>query len=179
MHYTIISSYDILDEVIELDKITNDNHFHEIVELNKTEECIICLEPIICNENLHLLSSIINKHDFLIKYCNCDCNVHEECVNNWLSKNVICIICREPFDFNNEDENSEHSDENEIDIETMNDAINNIDVYVNINSLYRLMRRPPNIKFVLFIYVIMYLIFYKTFLIFIFLLHILLCILFR
>ena len=67
MHYTIISSYDILDEVIELDKITNDNDFYEIVELNKTEECIICLEPIICNENLHLLSSIINKHDFLIK----------------------------------------------------------------------------------------------------------------
>ena len=92
MHYTIISSYDILDEVIELDKLCNDNDFYEMVELNKTVECIICLEPIICNVNLHLLSCIINKHHFLIKLCNCDCNVHEECLNNWLSKNDICSL---------------------------------------------------------------------------------------
>ena len=161
MHYTIISSYDILDEIIELDKITNDNDFYEMVELNKTEECIICLEPIIYIENLHLLSSIINKHDFLVKLCNCDCNVHEECLNNWLSKNTICIICREPFHYTTEDENDDYDIDN--DIETMNDAINNIDVYININALYRLMRKPANIKFILFTYVVMYLLFYKAF----------------
>uniref|UniRef100_A0A6C0JN58 RING-type domain-containing protein n=1 Tax=viral metagenome TaxID=1070528 RepID=A0A6C0JN58_9ZZZZ len=153
MQFTIISSYDILDEIIELDKPQFNNISSEI----NNSECIICLESIAYNNEYNeILTNIVKKYPFIIKKCNCNCIVHEECLIKWFSQNLICIICREQYDNNNE---SEYLDENREPNEQQID-INNIDVFININTLNNINRSQPNIKLVMSAYFVIILLYF-------------------
>jgi len=55
-------------------------------ESPESPDCIICLEP----DNL--LHSVI----FTDK-CKCEYKVHYKCMENWVSRKSICLICKKPL----------------------------------------------------------------------------------
>jgi len=59
-----------------------------------SESCIVCLEDTSMN-----IKSI--KH--LIKICECEYWIHENCINAWLIKEPICPICKKLMIYENEE----------------------------------------------------------------------------
>lgn len=59
---------------------------------NKEEKiCLICMDPA---RNLIEEVNIIYNMPFLIKNCDCLCNIHYSCLEKWIKSNSICPICR-------------------------------------------------------------------------------------
>jgi hypothetical protein len=106
MFYSI-SSHDMLDTIeqnIYKDKKNNNEEYNEEdkEEYNEEEkeldnECLICLDKYY-GENKYKTYSLIelinHGHINLIKNCECNTYVHNECLTQWLSKKMSCIICR-------------------------------------------------------------------------------------
>jgi hypothetical protein len=53
--------------------------------------CLICMDPA---RNLIEEVNIIYNMPFLIKNCDCLCNIHYSCLEKWIKSNSICPICR-------------------------------------------------------------------------------------
>jgi hypothetical protein len=97
MHFSKILSYDLLDND---NTETNSDIMKEKKPSISSEECIICLENYYektYEEPKQLTYLIQINHKEIIKECDCDCAIHEKCLNKWLSNNDTCIICREEF----------------------------------------------------------------------------------
>jgi hypothetical protein len=88
-----VYSYDLLDEIQQNEK--NNENINNIYE--NDNECTICLEKYIGENNNktydidHLIKNNYNK---IIKKCECNYNVHYDCLNEWFTRNTKCIICR-------------------------------------------------------------------------------------
>ena len=52
-------------------------------------ECFICMQEIINNKTIHL-----NKQLFYWKDCECDGDIHKECLDKWATLYNNCPICR-------------------------------------------------------------------------------------
>jgi len=70
-------------------------------ELNNKDdndnECLICLDKYYGENNsktYSLIQLIDHGHINLIKTCECNTYVHNDCLTQWLSKKMSCIICR-------------------------------------------------------------------------------------
>jgi len=60
-------------------------------------ECLICLDKYYGDDKskTYTLIELINHgHINLIKNCECNTYVHNDCLTEWLSKKMSCIICR-------------------------------------------------------------------------------------
>jgi hypothetical protein len=53
--------------------------------------CLIYMDPA---RNLIEEVNIIYNMPFLIKNCDCLCNIHYSCLEKWIKSNSICPICR-------------------------------------------------------------------------------------
>jgi len=71
----------------------NDISKEKLLDFTLAEDCIICLEK--SNEKLSVLVKDDN-FDFE-KTCECDCYVHETCLDEWLEKRDMCPICRDKW----------------------------------------------------------------------------------
>ena len=78
------------------------------------ETCIVCLEDTSMN-----IKSI--KH--LIKICECEYWIHENCINAWLIKEPICPICKKLMIYENEQRSVDNNGINNNGIN--NNGINN------------------------------------------------------
>jgi hypothetical protein len=65
-------------------------------------ECIICLETSNSSTIIIKLTNAIlitnNEINTFKKNCECECNIHQICLNEWVQKNNSCPICRTKFD---------------------------------------------------------------------------------
>ena len=67
---------------------------HEYIKLN---ECIICLESNDTNNPILKLKTFK-------KRCDCDSNVHKQCLEKWYNYNAICPVCRLSINTSTSDE---------------------------------------------------------------------------
>jgi len=63
----------------------NENNIKE-----EQPECFICFETRINNEELPIK---FKKQTYFYKFCECDCFVHINCIDNWYNFNNSCPIC--------------------------------------------------------------------------------------
>ena len=59
--------------------------------------CIICMDnkqPCIQMRNADVV--------LFVKTCDCNYKVHQKCIQTWLIKNEICLICRKPMYYDRE-----------------------------------------------------------------------------
>lgn len=87
-----------------------------------SESCIVCLEDTSMN-----IKSI--KH--LIKICECEYWIHENCINAWLIKEPICPICKKLMIYENEQRSADNNGINNNGINNNNYIINNTIVIRN------------------------------------------------
>jgi hypothetical protein len=88
-----VYSYDLLDEIQQNEK--NNENINNIYE--NDNECTICLEKYIGennNKTYDIDYLIKNNYNKIIKKCECNYNVHYDCLNEWFTRNTKCIICR-------------------------------------------------------------------------------------
>lgn len=85
-----------------------------------SESCIVCLEDTSMN-----IKSI--KH--LIKICECEYWIHENCINAWLIKEPICPICKKLMIYENEQRSADNNGINNNGIN--NNGINNNNYIIN------------------------------------------------
>ena len=73
--------------------LKEEEHDHQDNTSLGTEEkiCLICMDP---SRNLIEEVNIIYNMPFLIKNCDCLCNIHYSCLEKWIKSNSICPICR-------------------------------------------------------------------------------------
>lgn len=87
MIFYTIHSYDILDDI--------QNNINYIKDAD--EDCSICLEKYIGENNdktykiSYLITTCYNK---FIKPCECEYNIHINCITEWIDRKNTCIICR-------------------------------------------------------------------------------------
>lgn len=75
-----------------LEEEEEDKHYHDNRSLGEEEkQCLICMDP---SRNLIEEVNIIYNMPFLIKNCDCLCNIHYSCLEKWIKSNSICPICR-------------------------------------------------------------------------------------
>jgi hypothetical protein len=61
-------------------------------EVNKEDKtCLICMDT---TRNLIEEVNVIYNMPFLIKNCDCLCNIHYSCLEKWIKNNSVCPICR-------------------------------------------------------------------------------------
>jgi hypothetical protein len=89
-----------------------------------SESCIVCLEDTSMN-----IKSI--KH--LIKICECEYWIHENCINAWLIKEPICPICKKLMIYENEERSVDNNGINNNGIN--NNGINNNGNYIINNTI--------------------------------------------
>ena len=64
------------------------NYYDNNIDNNNV--CLICYETQeMCSEPIFS----INK--FVYKICDCDYNIHKECLNSWININSKCLICHQ------------------------------------------------------------------------------------
>ena len=93
MMFYKVYSYDLLDEIQQNEK--NNENINNIYE--NDNECTICLEKYIGenkNKTYDIDHLIKNNYNKIIKKCECNYNVHYDCLNEWFTRNTKCIICR-------------------------------------------------------------------------------------
>jgi hypothetical protein len=89
-------------------EVKNDE-FYEDDESNN--DCIICLDEYHeeNNEETKEYTFLLkNYHQEIVKNCDCNCKIHNNCLESWLLNKNNCIICRTNFDseyLNNEEYN--------------------------------------------------------------------------
>lgn len=66
--------------------------FEENKDLMNNDTCIICLEE--TSKKLSTCSFLNSGNVSLNKICDCECALHQECLNHWLYKSESCPICR-------------------------------------------------------------------------------------
>ena len=89
---------------------------------NSIDTCVICLDGDMENEANAL--PIDNIHE-LEKICMCKYSVHKNCIQEWVQKKPVCVMCNNPLYYI---ENNEHVSLPEgITNETNDDQDNNIE----------------------------------------------------
>ena len=71
----------------------NDNTYNDKSIYNtqpQYDDCFVCMETIVNNQKTIKLKNQI----FYLKQCQCDGNIHQECLDKWLQTNSVCPICR-------------------------------------------------------------------------------------
>jgi len=98
MFYSI-HSHDMIETIEQ--NIYKDKKISIEKELNNKDdndnECLICLDKYNGENNsktYSLIQLIDHGHINLIKTCECNTYVHNDCLTEWLSKKMSCIICR-------------------------------------------------------------------------------------
>jgi hypothetical protein len=62
---------------------------------------------IICMDNKHPCIQMKNADVVLfVKTCDCNYKVHQKCLQEWLTKNEICLICRKPLYYDRNSDNN-------------------------------------------------------------------------
>jgi len=99
MFYSI-SSHDMIDTIeqnIYKDKKNNNGEDDNEPDNELDSECLICLDKYYGenkSKTYSLIQLIDHSHINLIKTCECNTYVHNDCLTQWLSKKMSCIICR-------------------------------------------------------------------------------------
>ena len=57
---------------------------------DRDDDCFVCMETVLNNKQTIKL----NKQIFYLKQCQCDGNIHQECLDKWIRTNNVCPICR-------------------------------------------------------------------------------------
>jgi hypothetical protein len=69
---------------------SSSNFFIKNPDVSIETECFICMENQINNEK----TIYLNKQLFYLKSCQCNGNIHKECLDKWVTLHNNCPICR-------------------------------------------------------------------------------------
>jgi hypothetical protein len=102
MFFARVEHYDFSEnDYLENDDKYSSKKCKERCETFENKECLICLEKKHERKEPNLLSLLIEKKENIVKECECECFVHDACLEIWLSKNMSCIICRNTYNIQN------------------------------------------------------------------------------
>ena len=99
MFYSI-HSHDMIDTIeqnIYQSKKNNNEESDNKQDNELDNECLICLDKYYGENKFKtysLIQLINHYHINLIKTCECNTYVHNDCLTEWLSRKMSCMICR-------------------------------------------------------------------------------------
>ena len=109
MYYTIYTSTD----------------YDDCIEFEENNQCLICLLPSNKKDVIKKMNEFLNIN---IK-CNCNPNLHYNCLEKWIDKTHSCPICRKIVSYNLNITNKYNSDNLDTSVNLVNYVTHNI--YIN------------------------------------------------
>jgi hypothetical protein len=102
MFFARVEHYNFSEnEYLEKYDTGESKEYKKTKNISENKECLICLERRHKRKEANLLSLLIEEKENLVKDCECECFVHDACLEIWLSKNMSCIICRNSYNIKN------------------------------------------------------------------------------